>query len=108
MVGGGVSSVVTMVMRLRATNMWCVTGTPMTSHGIGDLQGLLRLIRYHPFDAMLKSVAEPFLRGLPGSEVALGALLGPVMWRTSKAMAASDHMLPPRKVQVIVIVCLCL
>lgn len=42
----------------------------------------------------------PYLGQRPGGKGPLLRLLKPVMWRNSKAVAAQDHPLPPRRLQV--------
>lgn len=46
-VGDGLKSVGLMAKRLTAAHRWCVTGTPMNSGGLADLQGLLGVNMLH-------------------------------------------------------------
>ena len=55
-----------MAAMLRARSRWVVTGTPISRGGLGDLHGLLRVLRHDPFsDRTLweTCVQQPFLRG---------------------------------------------
>lgn len=40
-----------MVERMRAVHRWCVTGTPLTSHGMQDVRGLLHMLQHQHFSS---------------------------------------------------------
>ena len=45
-------------------------------------------------------VSDPYRTGSAEGRSRLAALLKPIMWRNSKAVAAADHPLPRRVLQV--------
>lgn len=111
MVGSGFSSIGLMASRLTAQHRWAVTGTPIGPGGLDDIAGLFKVLRYAPLDdaTVFKGVIRNsyMAAAASGSSDAdglrvLAAALRPVMWRNTKASAAEDHPLPPRRLQVMV------
>ncbi|PNH12465.1 Transcription termination factor 2 [Tetrabaena socialis] len=102
MVGGGLSNVALMAARISATRRWCVTGTPIGKGGLNDVYGLIKVLQYKPYDNLdvfRRLVSAPYRSGSLEGHQRLAALVKPVMWRTSKAVAAQDHPLPRRVLQ---------
>ncbi|KXZ46935.1 hypothetical protein GPECTOR_39g429 [Gonium pectorale] len=102
MVGGSYSNVAVMASKIGALHRWCVTGTPIGPKGLDDIYGLVRVLQYRPYDdeALFKRlIAAPYRSGLAAGHQRLAALLKPIMWRNSKAVAAADHPLPRRMLQ---------
>ena len=65
-VGSGLSLVAEMAARLRARNRWMVSGTPLSSGGLADIQALLRVLHHDPYaDASVwrALIQGPFQRG---------------------------------------------
>lgn len=54
MVGVGFSAVAVMACRLSSVHRWCVTGTPIGTGGLDDIQGLLKVLQLAPFDVVDK------------------------------------------------------
>ncbi|GFR52444.1 hypothetical protein Agub_g15018, partial [Astrephomene gubernaculifera] len=102
MAGHSMSHVAVMAARMEAEHRWCVTGTPIGPGGLEDILGLVRILRYTPYDDPLvfrRLISEPYKSGSSEGRSRLAALLKPIMWRNSKAVQALDHPLPPRTLQ---------
>ncbi|GAB4816117.1 hypothetical protein N2152v2_003163 [Parachlorella kessleri] len=100
---GPLSASGAMVEKMHAVHRWCVTGTPLTSHGLNDVRGLLHVLKHEPFSdpmAWARLVGEPYSRGDPACWALLRALLRPLMWRNTKAEVAEEYRLPPRALRV--------
>ncbi|GLC48768.1 hypothetical protein PLESTB_000145900 [Pleodorina starrii] len=102
LVGGSYSHVVQMAARIEASHRWCVTGTPIGAGGLDDILGLLCVLKYGPYDdagVFKHLISEPYRSGSAEGHSRLAALIKPIMWRNSKAVAAQDHPLPRRVLQ---------
>jgi E3 ubiquitin-protein ligase SHPRH len=71
-VGTGMRAVGRMAHQLRSRHRWMVTGTPIGSGGLADIQGLLHVLQHDPYQDAFEwrhRLANPYLRGM-----------GPVTW----------------------------
>ncbi len=77
----------------------------MGAHDLMDIYGQLSIIQ-HPLFADNKTLfkrvlADPVDRQQAGALLRLQQVLGPVMWRSSKAQAAAEHPLPHRTLALV-------
>ncbi|KFM24288.1 E3 ubiquitin-protein ligase SHPRH [Auxenochlorella protothecoides] len=98
---GPLSAAGAMVERMSAAHRWCVTGTPLGGfHELDDLHGLLIALGHDPLggsEAWRRLVRRRLAAGR--GDLAWRALrdaLLPLLWRSTKAVVAEEHALPPR------------
>lgn len=98
---GPLSAAGAMVERMSAAHRWCVTGTPLGGfHELDDLHGLLIALGHDPLggsEAWRRLVRRRLAAGRGDlAWRALRAALLPLLWRSTKAVVAEEHALPPR------------
>ncbi|CAM9223604.1 unnamed protein product, partial [Phaeothamnion confervicola] len=88
-----------MALRLPAVHRWCVSGTPIGRGAIEDLYGLLSFLQAKPFNVRAlwqHALQAPVEARLPGAMKRLTAVLGGMLWRTSKRSVLDQLGLPPQ------------
>lgn len=102
MVESSTAKATEMVKKIASTNMWCVTGTPI-SRGLEDLYGLFSFLKVDPycFRGWWSRLIQHPLESKEGYKAALSRLIkllkpsyGGVMWRSSKVDVAGEICIP--------------
>ncbi|KAI8112832.1 hypothetical protein M9434_004152 [Picochlorum sp. BPE23] len=108
MVESSTAKATEMVMKIAATNLWCVTGTPI-SRGLEDLYGLFSFLRVDPYaqkgwwarliQSPLESVehGQSYQEALTRLVKLLKPSLGGLMWRSSKKDVSTELKIPPQR-----------
>lgn len=108
MVESSTAKATEMVMKIAATNLWCVTGTPI-SRGLDDLFGLFSFLRVDPYAhkgwwaRLIQSPLESVDHGQSYNEALtrlvrlLKPSVGGLMWRSCKKDVSSELQIPPQK-----------
>lgn len=101
MVENSTAKAAEMALKLETEHRWCVTGTPVSSRGLEDLQGLMAFLQARPYATKTwwnRCIQRPCESGCQYAKQRLLALLNPsaggLLWRSSKADVSSELALP--------------
>ncbi|KAH8149060.1 uncharacterized protein LAJ45_07036 [Morchella importuna] len=95
MIDGGLSNAAVVARQIPRVNAWAVSGTPIR-RDINDLHGLLRFLRYAPFDERGGGAAL-FATLARYNHAAFGAVVGEIALRHTKDMVGDEIRLPLQK-----------
>lgn len=101
MVENSTAKAAEMALKLETAHRWCVTGTPVSSRGLEDLQGLMAFLQARPYATRtwwMRCIQRPCESGCSIAKQRLLELLSPktggLLWRSSKADVSSELALP--------------